>query len=483
MLTPTKPASVPKDDPRFGRLTIYTDAEVIDSTNIVDVLTLACSTHQLNKQRINFLWNYYKGDQPVLHREKKIRDDICARIVENRANQIVSFKTGYLIGEPMQYVAHGSDEGLSDKIMELNDYMSIEDKAAKDKELADWMHIAGTAYRMVLPSEEEDSDDPFNLFVPDPRYTFVVYSSKLGHKPMLGVQLVVREDGTEVYSCYTDREFYVVTDGNITNRGYHIMGMVPVIEYPLNTAKLGAFEIVLSLLDAINDCDSDRLDGLDQFIQSFIKFINCDVDEETFTAMKELGAIKVKTQTQGMPADVEIISQELNQSQTQVLKDDLYQTVLEICGIPSQGDGLGSESSNNGAVVLRNGWQSAEARAKDTELMFKRSERLMLKAVLRILSITSGLDLKTKDIDMAFTRRNYSDLMTKSQVLTTMLTSNKIHPQLAFSHCGMFVDPESAYIKSKEYAEEQERKEQAQLQQQQKLAISAQKSGVDTAKE
>ena len=74
---------------------------------------------------------------------------------------------------------------------------------------------------------------------------------------------------------------------------------------------------------------------IEQFVQSFIKFVNCDIDEETFKAFKEMGAIKVKSSS-GEKADVDIISQELNQTQTQVTKDDLYQTVLIICGMPDR---------------------------------------------------------------------------------------------------------------------------------------------------
>ena len=78
----------------------------------------------------------------------------------------------------------------------------------------------------------------------------------------------------------------------------------------------------------------------------------------------------------------------------------------------------------------------------------------MLKLVLRICRDLSDIDLRLKDIDMKFTRRNYEAIQSKAQVLVTMLQQPKIHPLLAFSHCGMFTDPESAYTMSMEYYEE-----------------------------
>ena len=124
----------------------------------------------------------------------------------------------------------------------------------------------------------------------------------------------------------------------------------------------------------------------------------------------------------------------------------------------------GSSTSDTGsAVLLRDGWSLAEARAKDSELMFKRSEQEVLKLVLRIIRDTRGLSdalygLKLKNIAMQFTRRNYENVQSKSQVLTTMLQQNKIHPRLAFEHCGLFSDPENAYQTSMEYYEEQSKK-------------------------
>ena len=86
--------------------------------------------------------------------------------------------------------------------------------------------------------------------------------------------------------------------------------------------------------------------------------------------------------------------------------------------------------------------------------MFKRSEKNMLKLVLRIMKELAGIEMKLSDIDMKFTRRNYENIQSKSQVLTTMLSNPKIHPKLAFEHCGMFSDAESAYKESEKYYQE-----------------------------
>lgn len=441
----------------YGRRVITTDVTEITAENVVEVLEEAMKLHEKNRSEIDYLWKYFKGEQPILTRSKAVRPEICNKIVENRANEIVSFKVGYLCGEPIQYVGRNSDEAITAGVGTLNEYMFLVDKPALDQEVVEWGMICGTANRMVLHNDayESDSDEaPFDMFTLDPRDSFVVYSNDVKRKRMMGVKYNTDQFGTKTFSVYTDHQYFTINDGKVLEIASNGLGAVNIFEYPANNARLGAFEIVLPLLDAINNIESNRMDGIEQFVQAFVKFINCDITKEDFEALKDLGAIKVKS-TDGQQADVDIVTNELNQQQTQTLKEDIYKAILSICGLPSMSDGSTSDSSNNGAVVLKNGWQGAETRAKDSELMFKRSEKEVLRLVLKLCDGLADLKLKLKDIDMKFTRRNYDNILSKSQVLVSMLQQPKIHPLLAFEHSGMFSDPESAYTMSNAYYEEQ----------------------------
>lgn len=100
---------------------------------------------------------------------------------------------------------------------------------------------------------------------------------------------------------------------------------------------------------------SDRANALEQYVQSFLKFKNCDVDTNDIPKLAQLGAISIKSQ-QGMDCDVEIVAQELNQEQTQTLIDYLYDQVLSICGLPTTTKGGASTSDTGAAVYLRDGW-------------------------------------------------------------------------------------------------------------------------------
>lgn len=156
--------------------------------------------------------------------------------------------------------------------------------------------------------------------------------------------------------------------------------------------------------------------------------------------------------------DAKYLSSQMQQSDIQVQVDNLYNAVLTICGVPNQ-QSTSSGGDNGVAVELRNGWQMAESHMKSVEGEFKSAENRFLKMVLRILRDTVGTKLTLKDVETKFSRRNYDNIQTKSQVLVSMLNNPKIHPYLAFTHCGLFLDPESAYLQSKAWWEENEQKE------------------------
>ena len=357
------------------------------------------------------------------------------------------------MGEPIPYISHGKDD-VSEEINELNEFCFAEDKLCKDRELADWFSICGTSFRMVVPDKKNELDEsPFEIYTLNPKNTYVVYWSGLGNKPVAGVTFIEREDKNIVYCVYTQHEYFEVINGKITSHLMHEIGDIPIVEYPANEARLGAFEPVLSILDAINTTASNRIDGIEQFIQAILVLKGVDLEDEQFKQLREQYGLKLP-----LEGDAKYLVQELNQTQTQTLVDYMYQQILIICGMPNRNGGS-STSDTGAAVIMRDGWEAAEARAKSTETIFKKSEKQFLKIALNIANTFRNMNLKLSQIEIRFTRRNYENISEKATVLTTMLSNDKIHPKLAFSHCGMFADPEAAYTMSEAYSKEREKQD------------------------
>ena len=444
----------------FGRTEILSPVEVITESNLLRVLSKAAHIHARNSMEIDYLYRYMRGDQPILNRVKKIRPEICNRIVENHAVEVAQFTSGYFLGEPLTYVPRGNRENVSAEIDTLNDYMFCENKSSLDKKLATWMAIGGNAYRMILPKRgaTDENEAPFRLDVCDPRFTFVVYHSGFGRKPLMGVQVIFRENAqnqlVKYYCGYTVDHYFEVQGNTLVKWEPHTLRDIPIFEYRLNMMRLGSFEPAVSLMDALNNILSNRVDGLEQFVQSFLKFKNCDYDdtEQVVQKLQELGAIKIKSVDGVLDADVEIVAQELNQQQTQTLVDYLYDKILGICGMPTTTKGGASTSDTGQAVFLRDGWSQCESRARDTETLFKESEKNFLRLALHIIHETPKHDLKLAlyEVDYKFTRRQHDNLQSKTQALLSMLQAG-LKPEVAIASCGLFNDPVDVAKQSEQY--------------------------------
>lgn len=445
----------------YGRRIIYSDAKEITAENVVEEVRKAYLVHGANQAEIKKLHEIYRGKTDILSKVKEVRESINHKINENRAWEITNFYNGYLFGEPIQYVRrentkrNEADDAIASDINALNSYMFSAGKATCDKNLGEWMFIGGQGYRMTLPNTKwtPDGDEaPFTVSALRPTQTFIIYSTDVDEHELAAVHVAERENGEKVFSVYTDKFQFEFTEfGSVTTKPNPML-MIPIVEYPLEASRLGVFEVVVDLLNMLNELQSNRMDDIVQFVNSFLAVIGAELNEETYN---KLEAWKTLCLPEG--TDAKYLSGSLSQADVQTLKNDIIDAIVTITGIPNRNGG--SSTSDNGvAVQLRDGWQDAEARAKGVETMFKAAETKTLKLVLRILRDTTGTSLKLSDIDTHFTRRNYENIASKSQVLVAMLNNPKIHPELAFAHCGMFPDPESAYLQSKDYYEEQMKK-------------------------
>ena len=451
------------NDGLTGRRKIKTAVKEITKENVRDVLSEALAIQKVNAGEIQYLYDVYRGKQDIQSKEKYVRENINNKVTVNRANEIVTFKTAYLLNEPIQYISHGEDK--SDEVTQLNEFMRAEDKESKDKEIVDWMHICGLAERFVITDEMAKVEDgaPYYIYTLDPKEAFVIYSARIGNKPMAGVILQMDENGQWYAVVYTEDKCFTVTDDYVKEES-HILGGIPLIEYENNSARMGAFESVLPILNAINRLESDAVDSVQDFVNGFDVFQNCDIDEGTYSSLSIGGqAVKVKTVSQGMEAKVYRVASELSQSGVQQRVDDLTDAYLTICGMPNRNGGS-STSDTGQAVIFRDGWSEAESRAKDTEKLYTRSERQFLKIVLKICEAKAPLDLELKDIGVNFARKSLNNLQSRFQCFMEGLGSSWVHPMDVYNAFGdIFGDKTAAYQRAVAWHEEQEAKKAEEL--------------------
>lgn len=436
----------------FGRRIIYTNQKQITANNIIDELNKALVIHNQNAREIEYLDRYYRGDQPILYRKKVNRPEVNNKIVLNLAYELVERKTAEICAEPIQYVLRGTDDEKSKQITELNITMDSESKQEVDIDICRWRSICGTAYRFI--GNDSCSDDlldesDFALFSENPVYTFVAYFSN--GRPAFSCQIREGENGETIYFCYTNSEWFEITDGKILRSGKNGNGAIPVIEYPNNARRISDIEITIPITDSINTLNSDRINGIEQFVSSWIKFVNCQVDEEQFKKMSLLGALVVKSNNGAEnKADVDVMSNELNQAEGQIVFNDLFEKFLSIQGLANRQGNTGGDTQ--GAVNLRNGHYDAGLRTAINEPILKKSERMSLKIILNRLRINRNFTLLPSDIEIHINHNKLDNMLVKAEVLKMLLDSG-VYYKRAIKTVDMFSDPEQVAVESKKRME------------------------------
>lgn len=428
-----------------GRTKIMTGYKSDEVTEIEDVLQILKDTmpeHLINAGDINYLINYKRGRQPILSREKDIRPEISNNVVINHAQMITRTAVGYFLGTPIQYIQAGGGQN-KEAIDRLNRYVAFEDKASVDKEIGEFQSITGTAYRIIYTDGIYKDEVPFEDKALHPATTYVVYENTIAEKPVAGItyyEYVDTKNNREGKMCYVYTEtgvWELLYTDNIVGVGdllkepkftpYKIGG-IPIIEYPNNMWRIGDWELCIGLMDAINLLDTNRLDDIDQLVQSLLVFVNAEMDEKVYDEMRKKGVVMLKNTTQHK-SEVQTIQNSLDQSGMNLFAEEMEDLLYALIGIPNRNNRQGGGADTGQAVELRDGWADLEVLARNKELTFKRSEKKALRIILNIINNKEDLGITLLDVDIKFSRNKTNNLLVKSQSFSTLLATKTLSPQ------------------------------------------------------
>ena len=448
----------------FGRLDIYSTFDDITEENLVNELNSALVYHVQNMLQEEFLYWYTRGVQPILNRHKDIREDILNIVQVNTAAEIVDFKNGYLLQKSCAYTARR--KGVQTKLKKLNEYLYRSGKADADNKVADWFHRVGKGVLFVEPNE--DTDTPFRAYALDPRSAFVVYSLRPGNKPVMGVNFVTR-DGKAAFDVFTERRVYhlsgtlrgkiitteknhdyLVTATAIESSEPNVLGYIPIIEYRYNNVNTAAFELAIPLLDELSNLASNACDGVEQFIQSLAIAVNCEFPEDTtITDIRKAGMIALRSIGENK-ADFKVLSEQLDQTQTKVLMDSLREEVLRICAMPNRSNGGSTYDTTGAAILASYGWYQADCSARNTEDLFRESNKQFDRIILEILRRKGLLDINENDFELNFPHGETANVQSKAQAFQTLMSAG-LHPELAAEKSGISSDPVKDMKMSEQY--------------------------------
>lgn len=444
----------------FGRRKIFTDYTEINESNIEEIIKESMAVHRKNAMEIKYLREYSKGNQPVLERKKQIREDILNNVVVNIAAEILDFKLSYIFGAPLEIIRPSSSENAVD-IGPLQRMMSEQNKDAIDQKVALDLCIGGVGYRGVLNNPNTDEESPFCLVQMAPETTFCVYSNDVFCRKMLAVSYIERKDDSVLYTAYTKTHRYEL-EGDAAGASVKLSGVtvngigeVPIAAYWM-PEEMGVFEKSLSLLDAYSIVESNRVDDVEQFVQSILAIFGVDLTDEALAKLKKSLCLIVPDIQDGVTPQAKYLTNSMDQATVQSVVDDIYSHILEISAVPGREQSSGG-NTGNATELGAGGWRKVQYSAERTMAAWKDGDREMYRIALAILNKSRKTPeelrkIKLIDLETKFTISKSNDLLTKTQSLTTLIQAG-VHPRIAIRTVNLFSDPEQTYEESKPYIE------------------------------
>lgn len=406
---------------------------VLDRVSINDCV----KQFDLEATRLAKLHEYYTGLSSIT---KRMRTTGLPnnRLMHGYPAYIATMTSGYLIGDPVQY---SSDDEQALQVVQ--DAYNAADVGSIDAEIALDQAVYGRGVELVYA----DSQARPRTTALDPQNAFVVYADDAEGLPLFGVYRLVEvnskgESNIKRYTVYTAGEAieYSVGTGGVvgaeTDRTAHNFPYVPMVEYWNNSAQTGDFEGVISLIDAYDVLQSDRVNDKEQFADALLVLtgvVGFDAPPgDTRTAaqrLKQEGTLSLPDPQ----AKAEYLIKQMSESDTEILKDAIKSDIHKFSHVPDMTDE--QFAGNSSGVAMKYKLLGLEQLTKIKERWFREGLRWRMRLFASFLSLKGAPALDADAVQMMFRRSlpvNDLEIAQMVQMLSGLVPAKTLLSQVPF---------------------------------------------------
>ena len=296
-----------------------------DYTINAELLNELIDKHEEKIERLQGLEDYYLGTHNAIDKRYDGYEYISKnKVVINHAKYITDIATGYLMGKKIDY----NSEYDLDPVLEKYNKQSINDL---DLQIATTCSYAGKSLDYTYVNEEGN----IKTTQIDITSGFVVYDDTVDHNKLFGLMYEEVEGTYEITLADDMSIFDIKLKGNditieITP---HFLGDVPFVEYHNNPNSQGDFEQVMSLIDAYDFLQSDRVNDKEQLVNAILVIMGSTMDEETIEKLKKYRMMFLSNDEKA-----EYLTKGLNETDVEVLKKSLEADIHKISMVPNMSD-------------------------------------------------------------------------------------------------------------------------------------------------
>lgn len=381
------------------------------------------------KERFNMLENYYLGKHGILDRTK---DDRLSnnKVVVNHAKYITDTNVGYLLGNPVDYQA---SEGLDiEPLLDAYKKQTINDL---DSEIAKDVSIFGLQYEYVYANENAEPKSCET----DNKNTIIVYDDTVEHNKLFGlIYRPIYKGATFKYweIIYVDKKIkrvyksYTKSLQQVGKDEPHAFGDVPIICYKNNPEFMGDFETVISLIDAYNMLQSDRINDKEQLVDAILCLYGASLDPEQADQLRESRMIS------DLPTDskLEYLVKTLQEGDVDILRQTIETDIHKISMTPNMSDQ--NFVGNSSGVAIRYKLLAFEQNIKNKERYMEKGLMERFKLYNHFLFTQSKMaEIPIEEVDAVFKRNLPSNDFEVSQMinnLADLIDAETLISQLSF---------------------------------------------------
>lgn len=381
------------------------------------------------KDRFRMLEDYYLGKHKILERTKEDRLK-NNKVMINHAKYITDTNVGYLLGNPVDYqVSDGHD---IEPVLDAYKKQTINDL---DSEIAKDVSIYGIQREYVYVNE---NSEPRSCEI-DNKNSIIVYDDTVEHNKLFGLiyRPIYKGDSFKYWDIiYCDKneirnyKSYTKSLNQVGEKKPHKFGGVPIIEYKNNPEILGDFEPVLTLIDAYNLLQSDRVNDKEQLVDAILLFYGMDFDD------KDAEMLKTSRMISNIPEEgkVDYLVKTLQEGDVDILRQNIENDIHKISMVPNMSDE--NFIGNSSGVAIRYKLLSFEQNIKNKERYMEKGLMERFRLYNNYLNAISKMQIvPTEEVDAVFTRNLPSNDYETSQMINNLqdlVDSETLLSQLSF---------------------------------------------------
>lgn len=356
---------------------------------------------------------------------------------------ITTMAAGYLTGRPIQY---GGDQ--EEGVQMLRRLYGACDVDSVDAELARDASICGKGICIVYADEMARP----RAATLDPRQAFVVYDDTVEHRAMLGVHFYARRgetgrpEGMHIYAYTPDACLHWTSRANAGPSGEpewtpSFFDSVPMVEFWNNADERGDFEPVLSLIEAYDQLESDRMNDKQQFTDAILLLTGCVLENDDPDDARTPAQKLIEEKTLSLPdsdAKAQWLVKQSDEAGTEIFKNALRADIHKMSMVPDLTDE--QFAYNSSGVAMRYKLLGLEQLTADKERWFREGLRCRLRLFARYMQLTSMAQLDPERVTMTFTRSlpvNESEAAQTVALLHGIVPDEVLFTQLPFMEDAM----------------------------------------------